>query len=141
MCEPTRPETLLGLLLDAYWTSLASDPVSTLLLTALLSLGGVLVVLLRHIVHDLSSQLPRRPPAGSWSRRSIRARSRARSSPIPVRVAAIPTPEASTSATPSQARPRGSPPGSTRPADGLGTSPPASPSAPSPRRPSGRPWS
>src|SRR4029453_8860069 len=57
--QPRRPENLLGLLLDAYWTSLASDPVSTLLLTALLSLGGVLVVLLGHIVADLVGQLAR----------------------------------------------------------------------------------
>ena len=50
-----RPENLLGVLLDAYWTSLAHDPLSTLLLTGLLSLGGVLVVLLGHIVGDLAS--------------------------------------------------------------------------------------
>jgi hypothetical protein len=46
MDHERRPENLLGLMLDAYWTSLASDPLSTLLLTALVSLGGVLVVLL-----------------------------------------------------------------------------------------------
>ena len=39
-----RPENLLGVLLDAYWTSLAHDPLPALLLTGLLSLGGVLVV-------------------------------------------------------------------------------------------------
>ena len=59
MDQERRPESLLGVLLDAYWTSLASDPVSTLLLTAMLSLGGVLVVLLGHIVGDLVGQLVR----------------------------------------------------------------------------------
>jgi hypothetical protein len=53
-----RPsEHLLGVLLDAYWTALASDPLPALLLTGLLSLGGVLVVLLGHIVGDLAAQL------------------------------------------------------------------------------------
>ena len=47
------------MVLDAYWTSLASDPLSTLLLTALVSLGGVLVVLLGQIVGDLVAQLVR----------------------------------------------------------------------------------
>jgi hypothetical protein len=59
MDQERRPENLLGLLLDAYWTSLASDPFSTLLLTGLLSLGGVLVVLLGHIVADQVGQLVR----------------------------------------------------------------------------------
>ena len=59
MDQERRPENLLGLLLDAYWTSLAHDPVSTLLLTALLSLGGVLVVLLGHIVAEQVGQLLR----------------------------------------------------------------------------------
>jgi hypothetical protein len=54
--EP-RPENLLGVLLDAYWTSLAHDPLPALLLTGLLSLGGVLVVLLGHIVGDLVANL------------------------------------------------------------------------------------
>jgi hypothetical protein len=45
--------------LDAYWTSLAHDPLPALLLTALLSLGGVLAVLLGHIVGDLVGQLLR----------------------------------------------------------------------------------
>jgi len=54
-----RPENLLGVVLDAYWASLASDPLSTLLLTALVSLGGVLVVLLGQIVGDLVAQLVR----------------------------------------------------------------------------------
>ena len=57
MDQERRPENLLGVLLDAYWTSLAHDPFSTLLLTALLSLGGVLVVLLVHILGDLAGQL------------------------------------------------------------------------------------
>ena len=30
-----RPENLLGVVLDAYWTSLASDPLPALLLTGL----------------------------------------------------------------------------------------------------------
>jgi hypothetical protein len=59
MDHERRPENLLGLMLDAYWTSLASDPLSTLLLTALVSLGGVLVVLLGQIVGDLVAQLVR----------------------------------------------------------------------------------
>jgi hypothetical protein len=57
MDQERRPENLLGVLLDAYWTSLASDPLSTLLLTGLLSLGGVLVLFLGHIVGDLVGQL------------------------------------------------------------------------------------
>ena len=52
-----RPESLLGVVLDAYWTSLAHDPLPSLLLTALLSLAGVLLVLLGHIVVDLVGQL------------------------------------------------------------------------------------
>ena len=59
MDQPRRPVNLLGLLLDAYWTSLASDPLPALLLTGLLSLAGVLVVLLGHIVGDLVAQLVR----------------------------------------------------------------------------------
>jgi hypothetical protein len=54
-----RPENLLGVMLDAYWTSLASDPLPALLLTGLLSLAGVLVVLLGQIVGDLIGQLLR----------------------------------------------------------------------------------
>jgi hypothetical protein len=57
MDEHRRPENLLGVLLDAYWTSLAQDPLPSLLLTGLLSLAGVLVVLLGHIVADLVGQL------------------------------------------------------------------------------------
>ena len=59
MDQDRHPENLPGMLLDAYWTSLAHDPLSTLLLTALLSLGGVLVVLLGHILGDLAGQLVR----------------------------------------------------------------------------------
>ena len=57
MDQEPRPENLLGVLLDAYWTSLAHDPLPALLLTGLLSLGGVLVVLLGHIVGDLVANL------------------------------------------------------------------------------------
>jgi hypothetical protein len=57
MEQDRRPQSLLGVVLDAYWTSLAHDPLSTLLLTGLLALGGVLVVLLGHIVGDLVGQL------------------------------------------------------------------------------------
>jgi hypothetical protein len=57
MDQERPPENLLGVLLDAYWTSLASDPLPALLLTGLLSLGGVLVVLLGHIVGDLVGSL------------------------------------------------------------------------------------
>jgi hypothetical protein len=59
MDHERRPENLLGVVLDAYRTSLASDPLSTLLLTAMVSLGGVLVVLLGQIVGDLVAQLAR----------------------------------------------------------------------------------
>jgi hypothetical protein len=52
-----RPESLLGVVLDAYWTSLAHDPLPSLLLTALLSLAGVLLVLLGQILVDLAGQL------------------------------------------------------------------------------------
>jgi hypothetical protein len=57
MDQDRPPENLFGVLLDAYWTSLAHDPLPALLLTGLLSLGGVLVVLLGHIVGDLAAQL------------------------------------------------------------------------------------
>jgi hypothetical protein len=57
MDQERRPENLFGVLLDAYWTSLASDPFSTLVLTALVSLAGVLVVFLGQIVGDLVAQL------------------------------------------------------------------------------------
>ena len=45
------------MLLDAYWTSLADDPLSALLFTALMSLAGVLLFLLGHIAVYLFSQL------------------------------------------------------------------------------------
>jgi hypothetical protein len=51
------PENLLGVVLDAYWTSLASDPLPALLLTGLLSLAGVLVVLLGHIAVDVVARV------------------------------------------------------------------------------------
>ena len=51
------PQNLVGVMLDAYWTSLADDPLPALLLTALLSLAGVLVFLLGHIVVELAGQL------------------------------------------------------------------------------------
>jgi hypothetical protein len=54
-----RPQNLLGVLLDAYWTSLAQDPFPALLLTALVSLAGVLVVLLGHILGDVLGELVR----------------------------------------------------------------------------------
>jgi hypothetical protein len=44
-------------LLDAYWTSLADDPLSALLFTALMSLAGVLLFLLGHIAVDLIGRL------------------------------------------------------------------------------------
>ena len=59
MDQDRSPEHLLGVLLDAYWTSLASDPLPALLLTGLVSLGGVLTVLLGHIVGDLAAQVAR----------------------------------------------------------------------------------
>jgi hypothetical protein len=59
MDSDRHPESLLGVVLDAYWTSLASDPLPALLLTALLSLAGVLVVLLGQIAGDLVAQLVR----------------------------------------------------------------------------------
>ena len=57
MDQDRRPEHLLGVVLDAYWTSLASDPLPALLLTGLLSLAGVLVVLLGQILGDLVGRL------------------------------------------------------------------------------------
>jgi hypothetical protein len=57
MDHDRRPENLLGVVLDAYWTSLASDPLPALLLTGLLSLAGVLVVLLGHIAVDVGGRL------------------------------------------------------------------------------------
>ena len=57
MDEERRPQNLVGVLLDAYWTSLARDPLPALLLTGLLSLAGVLAVLLGQIVGDLVTQL------------------------------------------------------------------------------------
>jgi hypothetical protein len=59
MDQERRPENLFGVVLDAYWTSLANDPLASLLLTSLLALAGVLVVLLGHIVVDLAGQLLR----------------------------------------------------------------------------------
>jgi hypothetical protein len=53
MDQDRRPDSLFGVVLDAYWTSLAHDPLAALLLTGLLSLAGVLLVLLGHIVADL----------------------------------------------------------------------------------------
>ena len=57
MDHDRRPENLLGVVLDAYWTSLASDPLPALLLTGLLSLAGVLVVLLGHIAVDAAVRM------------------------------------------------------------------------------------
>ena len=57
MDHDRRPENLLGVVLDAYWTSLASDPLPALLLTGLLSLAGVLAVLLGHIAVDVAARL------------------------------------------------------------------------------------
>ena len=57
MDQDRHPEHLLGLVVDAYWTSLASDPLPALLLTGLVSLGGILVVLLGQIVGDLLGRL------------------------------------------------------------------------------------
>jgi hypothetical protein len=57
MDHDRRPENLLGVVLDAYWTSLASDPLPALVLTGLLSLVGVLTVLLGHIVGEVVSRL------------------------------------------------------------------------------------
>jgi hypothetical protein len=62
MDQDRGPEHLLGVLLDAYWTSLASDPLPALLLTGLLSLAGVLVVLLGQIIGDLVVALVRALP-------------------------------------------------------------------------------
>jgi hypothetical protein len=49
--EPSRA------LAHAYWTSLAEDPLATLLFMALMSLAGVLVVLLWYIAVYLFGQL------------------------------------------------------------------------------------
>jgi hypothetical protein len=47
------PENLPGILLQAFWRSLADDPVATLLLMASASLGGVVLVLLGLVVGGL----------------------------------------------------------------------------------------
>jgi hypothetical protein len=59
MDHDRRPENLLGVVLDAYWCSLASDPLPALLLTGLLSLAGVLAVLLGHILGGVAVGLVR----------------------------------------------------------------------------------
>jgi hypothetical protein len=51
------PENLVGVLLAAYWTSLADDPLPALLFTALVSVAGVLLVLLGSIAVYLFGQL------------------------------------------------------------------------------------
>jgi hypothetical protein len=55
--RPHGPRNLLAVLFDAYWRSLADDPLATLLLMALLSLAGVLLVLLWHVAAYLFGQL------------------------------------------------------------------------------------
>jgi hypothetical protein len=55
--RPLGPRNLLAVLFDAYWRSLADDPLATLLLMALLSLAGVLLVLLWHVAVYLFAQL------------------------------------------------------------------------------------
>lgn len=55
--RPRGPRNLLAVLFDAYWRSLADDPLATLLLMALLSLAGVLLVLLWHVAVYLFGQL------------------------------------------------------------------------------------
>jgi hypothetical protein len=55
--RPRGPRNLLAVLFDAYWRSLADDPLATLLLMALLSLAGVLLVLLWHVAVYLFAQL------------------------------------------------------------------------------------
>jgi hypothetical protein len=51
------PENLPGMVLHAFWRSLADDPVVTLLFMALVSLGGVLLVLLGLVVVGLLGAL------------------------------------------------------------------------------------
>jgi hypothetical protein len=51
------PSNLLAVLFDAYWRSLADDPLATLLLMALVSLAGVLLFLLWHVAVYLLGQL------------------------------------------------------------------------------------
>lgn len=55
--RPRGPRNLLAVLFDAYWRSLADDPLATLLLMALLSLAGVLLVLLWYVAVYLFAQL------------------------------------------------------------------------------------
>jgi hypothetical protein len=55
--RPRGPSNLLAVLLDAYWRSLADDPLATLLLMALVSLAGVLLFLLWHVAAYLVGQL------------------------------------------------------------------------------------
>lgn len=55
--RPRGPRNLLAVLFDAYWRSLADDPLATLLLMALLSLAGVLLVLLWYVAVYLFAQV------------------------------------------------------------------------------------
>jgi hypothetical protein len=51
------PQSLVAVVLEAYWTSLADDPLAALLFTALASLAGVLLVLLGQVVVQLLGEL------------------------------------------------------------------------------------
>jgi hypothetical protein len=55
--RPGGPRNLVAVLLDAYWRSLADDPLATVLLMALVSTAGVLLFLLWQVAAYLFGQL------------------------------------------------------------------------------------
>jgi hypothetical protein len=57
MPVPRRPNNLVGILLETYWTALADDPLSALLFTALASTAIVLLALVVDVVVFLIVQL------------------------------------------------------------------------------------
>jgi hypothetical protein len=54
---PRRPNNLVGILLETYWSALADDPLSALLFTALASTAIVLLALVVDVVVFLIVQL------------------------------------------------------------------------------------
>jgi hypothetical protein len=57
MLDPWRPQNLVGILLNTYWTALADDPLSALLFTALASTAIVLLALVVDVAAFLVAQL------------------------------------------------------------------------------------
>lgn len=54
---PRRPNNLVGILLDTYWTALADDPLSALLFVVLASTAIVLLALVVDVAAFLVAQL------------------------------------------------------------------------------------